>query len=466
MIALIALLASVPDAQWHSATMNAPVSDVGVTIYNGRLYVAGGYSAATTSSDVQFAPLGGDGSVGGFSSAGTLPNATGALGAVTQGSTFFVAGGNIDIPYFSPVASDGSLGTFQAGSTLGRAPYGQGLISAGTRLYAVGGAHVSGTSPNFTYTYFTDVSVGTPGPGTLTWQAGAALPVARARHGLATDGSYIYVAGGQLSQTQYTKEVLVSSIGGNGLNLSWSPVTPLPTPRQGAQAFVYNGFLFVLGGQQEDFSVLGDVLQARILSGGAGALGAWIQTTSFPQPRYSHGAAVSPLGYAYVAGGFATDYTADVEWKQLATPGPATQLVAGDGPSGATVDECAGPFTLALLDATNAPTWADGDLAVLINAGGAYVATKSDCSDQVGTTLLLKGGKDSMPFYVRWGSPGEITITPSHAGMSGESTHITVSAALDPHTVNGWSCSSGGFASWIALLALLACRPRRRANVA
>src|ERR1041384_512924 len=77
---LLSLIATVPDAAWSTnidLLGGFKRTDLGATVYNGRLYVAGGYNVGATNS-VIFAPLGGDGSIGAPVSTTPLKYASGA----------------------------------------------------------------------------------------------------------------------------------------------------------------------------------------------------------------------------------------------------------------------------------------------------------------------------------------------------------------------------------------------------
>lgn len=454
MITLLVLLATVPDAAWSHAALPSVRADSGAAVYNGRLYVAGGYNSSSGLTDVLFAGLGGDGSLSSFIATTPLPNAEGGIGIAGWPTGLYVAGGNIAEVDFARFNGDGTLGAFATTNTLTRAPYGQGLIAAGGILYAVGGAHASGTAPNQTITYFTDVSVGTLGvsDGTVTWTAGAALSAGRAHHGLASDGTYLYVAGGEGPGGANGTDLadVQRALLNQGSPAAWVQTATLPSARRGVAAFVSGGFLFVIGGSN-NFTRLDDVLQARIMSDGS--LGAWIRTTALTTARYLH-AAVASNGYLYVIGGYGNDYLSDIEWKKLSTPGPAEKL-AVSGPATAQVGACAGPFTVQLHDASDAPTWADADVLVTVGNVTSVHSTSSCTADQA-TQFTITAATDSTQFWVRVNQGPDVAIA-SAAQMTGGSAEFAVTAQpspADPHTVNGWGCASLD-AGWLALLALL-----------
>ena len=111
---------------------------------------------------------------------------------------------------------------------------------------------------------------------------------------------YLYVMGGNnmgsyLNDTQYT--ALNASDGTLG---TWTnSANTFATPRLGLASVAYNGYLYILGGIGSAGSVA-DVQYSRINSNGS--LNTWATTTSLPAARYYH-AAVAYNGYIYVIGG-------------------------------------------------------------------------------------------------------------------------------------------------------------------
>lgn len=430
----------------------------------------GGYDGAgAASAAALFAPLGGDGSIGGFTATAALPFGGGGLGMVDASGWLYVAGFNSTEVDAAPLNGDGTAGAFKSVDALPYDPFGQGLVTSGGKLWVAGGMHVSGTSPNFTYSYYAGSYVGVvnASTGAVSWTAGAPLPAGRARHGLATSGAtFLWTVGGLEAGGDpgtATADVEVSRLDATtGVPGPWTATTPLPSARYSVASFESNGFLFAVGGHTDTAGeVLPDVLQARIKPDGT--LGPWIAGTPLPQGRYLH-AAVTNLGYAYVIGGFTTDYTADIEWKKLTTPGVAAKLgFAGAVPSSGKIGECLGPFEVQLSDAADNPTWNDVDpFSVNVSTGDStLVSLDAACAAQNTTILPIAAGADSAKFWVKFSAAGEKTIQVSRDGLTAASTSLTVDENADPHSVNGWGCSSVP-AGWFMLLALLLVAKRDR----
>ena len=117
--------------------------------------------------------------------------------------------------------------------------------------------------------------------------------------------------------------------------------------------------------------------------------------------------------------------------------------------------DCVGPFTLQLLDAAGQATWADE----LINA--AVDRPHDDewlCNHlSADKAVPILGGNARGVFYLHAESSGTLRVTVSVPGLTSPGpVDVAVGPPPDPHTVNGWGCSSGGtVAGWLAFLLLL-----------
>jgi hypothetical protein len=463
-------------ANWNAGPPSIVRADVAAAVWNGRLYVVGGYDNVGPIGPVEFAALGGDGSLGAFATSTPLALPRGAVGAAAVNGRLYVAGGNTGALDMAPINSDGTLGAWTSdANALSRMPYGQGLVASGNTLFAVGGAHVTGSAPNFDTTWFTDVSIGqvNSSSGAVTWAAGPPFTTARTHHGVAVGNGYLYILGGEGAGPAQLSDVQFAPINGGALS-AWSSTTQLPTARTSVAAFVSGGFLFAVGGRS-GLNQLGDVLQARILSNGA--LGAWIRSKTITA-RYLHAAAVNS-GYAYVVDGFTNAYASKVEWKKLETPGPAKALSVDALPAAMTTAQCA-PVTVSLRDQGSQATWSDTSFQVSLATGrgpaggavGARFFSNTDCTGDAVTGVAFGAGVDQLVFGVQpTEADNNLQVLLSASGLTdAASTFIKVTLAPqpaladDPHGINGWGCATGGAGPLGALSGLwvLAARRRRR----
>jgi len=108
-------------------------------------------------------------------------------------------------------------------------------VVANGELYVFGGYNV--TSPDYQPTNAVEVF----NPSTNTWTSLAPMPAAETHMGVATDGTYIYVAGGYTYDPQTTYQTFATTnvfrydIAAN----AWSPYTPLLPSARGAGALAY-----------------------------------------------------------------------------------------------------------------------------------------------------------------------------------------------------------------------------------
>jgi len=178
----------------------------------------------------------------------------------------------------------------------------QGLAEAQSvvlngKLYVFGGYNV--TTPDYQPTAQSEAF----DPSTNTWSTLAPMPTAETHMGVATDGRYIYVAGGYTFdpkttfQTFSTANVFRYDPAAN----TWSTFTSLPAPR-GAGALVYlDGQLHFMDGV--DLTRNGQT-EHWILNL-ADANPQWTDSTFLPQSA-NHTAAVVLNGKIYIVGGQTT----------------------------------------------------------------------------------------------------------------------------------------------------------------
>lgn len=182
------------------------------TVYNGRLYLAGGCTSATdctTAVDTV--------------SYTTIDSATGELGAWTDSSS----------------AGTGSLPALR---TWGK------LLSAGTSLYYIGGQDSTATNEQ------TSVYWISPDPSTgalTTWSTATnGLPGARTKFGAASWNNRLYVVGGLDGAAANSATVYISpqlNSGGN-ITSAWTTGTSFNVARQAPSVVAYANNLYLMGG--------------------------------------------------------------------------------------------------------------------------------------------------------------------------------------------------------------------------
>src|SRR5207302_9960362 len=137
--------------------------------------------------------------------------------------------------------------------------------------------------------------------GTIgTWLTGPTLPSARSGASAAVFNGALYVTGGR-NAVAALGEVIYSPITSPGGSLgAWTQSTAVAPARFAHGTVAYNGWLYVIGGEQFGGGALSDAQVASINA--SGGVGPWVATTALPGVRQEH-ATVVYGGRIYVLGG-------------------------------------------------------------------------------------------------------------------------------------------------------------------
>jgi N-acetylneuraminic acid mutarotase len=267
--------------------------------YNGNLYVIGGYNGSYFN-NVQYAPINSDGTVGAWSATTSFTTARCSHTSVVYNGYLYVIGGQgssggLNNVQFAPINSDGTIGTWSATTSFGTARYGHTSVAYNGYIYVIGGYNGS--------SYFNDVQFAPiNSDGTVdAWTAAPSFTTARYYHTSVVCNGYLYVIGGSSSGSNWSNDVQYIAINSNGTIGTWSATTSFTTAREGHTSVVYNGYLYVIGGNGTLVGYLHSVQFAPINSDGT--IGAWSATTSFTTARRSH-TSVAYNGNLYVIGGY------------------------------------------------------------------------------------------------------------------------------------------------------------------
>ncbi len=244
------------------------------------VYVLGGSSGGVATRTVRFAPFNSNGAIGSWSETTPLPIGLSQHGAIIYGEYLYVMGGDRVAPdvRFSKIDSSGSLGPwmimdsdFDLGAQRDNFP----VVGYNGYLFVIGGnvAGRDGGSVLHSQVNSADGSVG-------FWTPTLALPNSLSFHAAVLNNDYVYVIGGAKDSVD-SSEVLYGRINQSGEIDSWTQTTPLPTPRSGHGAVVYNNRIYVIGGSSQSNGT--NVIFAPILSDGG--IGAWTNTTQLPSSR-------------------------------------------------------------------------------------------------------------------------------------------------------------------------------------
>jgi hypothetical protein len=320
---------------WTATTaFSTPRSGHSTIAYNGYLYVIGGLNQGVTYiNDVRYAPINDDGTIGAWMTTTSLTSAVTEHDSFAyKGYLYRVAGRTGASSYLStveyaPINANGSIGSWVTTSSLSAARYSHRSVAYGGNLYTVGG-NLSGAGPTNSVLY-SAIDASPPSVFTMgNWSATTTLGLAsgsatvkavtRQEHSSVAYNGYLYVIGGRLSTTTPLTSVHSAPINADGTIGAWTATgnTALPAARFGHTSVVVNGYIYVVGGQDDSNVYVSTAYYAQI--GAGGAVGSWTTTSALPAARAHHGM-TNYSGYMYVASGYSSTgvYTSSVYYAVI-----------------------------------------------------------------------------------------------------------------------------------------------------
>jgi N-acetylneuraminic acid mutarotase len=336
---------------WAStSSLSGNYSTRSYAMVNGYLYAMGGIvsGGASNTTSVEYAAINTNGTVGTWASTTSLPTAYADMQAATINGCIYLAGGettsgsSMNNSYFTCPSSTGTIGAWQTAPNLVTATTDMGVAAYNGIVYGVGGWTTAATGNvewttinnggsgaasswttsgnNFTTARHNSQTVAYNGyvyllggyngsnlnsvqyarlnaNGSIgTWAVTTNLATARSDFASAVYNGYIYVMGGETgASTHYTRTIEYAPINSNGTVGSWTSASnQFATGRNGAAGAAYNGYLYIIGGQNTSGTNLADVQYAPLNSNGT--VGTWTTTTAFSSGRYE-AAAVAYKGY-------------------------------------------------------------------------------------------------------------------------------------------------------------------------
>ncbi|MDB5182326.1 MAG: hypothetical protein JWO47_110 [Candidatus Saccharibacteria bacterium] len=273
--------------------------------YNGYLYIIGGCTAgacSTYQNDIQYCPFNADGSVGTCTSQTTAFTTARAFHtSVAYNGYLYIIGGTNgtqqnDIQYCL-LNTNGSVGTCtQQTSAFTNARESHTSVVYNGYLYIIGGVVVSTNQNDIQY-----CPVNANGSVGTCVQKTAAFTTARQSQTSVVYNGYLYILGGetptQLNDIQYIP------LGKGRAGSSTQQAAAFTTARNGHTSVVYNGFLYIIGGCSSGScgSYLNDISHCPINADGS--IGTCVQQTGiFTTARAFH-SSEAYNGYLYIVGG-------------------------------------------------------------------------------------------------------------------------------------------------------------------
>ncbi|MFL5322522.1 MAG: hypothetical protein ACJ790_22875, partial [Myxococcaceae bacterium] len=398
-------------------SLPTPEEALSLTEADGRLVATGGTSLQGATNAVLSAQFESDGGTSPWTALTALPAPRSHHASFVLRGRLFVAGGRdaagqdrSDV-LFADIRPDGTLGPWQSGPSLPSARSELSAATYGTQVFLVGGAQAGAPSSSVL------VASWTPN-GLSPWTAGPALPQPMAATAAVSSAGYLYALGGYSTGGAKMASAFAAPVLDRGGLGDWRSLPSLPDRVSGAAAFAGSEWLFVAGGTLNDGGVSSALAFAPIdgTLTAQGELGNF--RTSFPLNVVRvYSCSVSTADHLYVIGGCsrpsidgtcpdAGDYRDDVEIAALdpdgGLAGPWT-ISPQRLPHGVHRFGCAlvdgnlmvfgGSTNVTYADVLRAPIAADGSLGPW-DAGGAPLPNSiGECEMRVrGRQIFVAGG--------------------------------------------------------------------------
>lgn len=293
------------------------------------LYAMGGANSTYTGTynTVQYATINTNGTVSAWSTTTSLPAQRGfAYGVTVNGCIYSLAGYDNSIAvtnsaYYACPAANGTISTWNTAPNLGTAKYNTAATSYNGYIYIVGGGtNTSGAVTAATeYTKVNNGGGGGAAGGAWVTDSDIAVVDNRFRHATVVHNGYVYSIGGSVNGggNITTQTVEYAAINADGTLGAWAADThEIPSARVFPAAAAYNGYMYLLGGQESvGGAFLKTISYAPISSTGA-LSGNWASAGGNTTNGGTGASLVAYNGYLYSIGGY--DGTVDYNTVQYA----------------------------------------------------------------------------------------------------------------------------------------------------
>jgi N-acetylneuraminic acid mutarotase len=259
-----------------SSVLPSPVHGASVVVTKNRVYLLGGFNSVALST-VYTAPINTDGTLGTWVSDTSLPVALQSASAITICNKVYLIGGSntafvgLNSVYVSTINSDGTLGTWSSYGTLPGSTHSPAVIVTKNRIHVIGGYHNGAISTVYSAVVNIDGSIG-------VWSTGTALPITLYQCSTLVTKNRVYLIGGN-NGTSARSTVYTAFINNDGTLSSWTADTSLPGALSGSSCFVSKNRVYVFCGHNGT-TYVSTAYTAPINADGT--LGTWVAATSTP----------------------------------------------------------------------------------------------------------------------------------------------------------------------------------------
>ncbi len=241
------------------------------------------------------------GSVSGWNTTTSLPSAMEGTGSAEYNGYIYVAGGGVDTIEYAKINADGSIGSWTTSANL--LPQAEGFQSVQAYngyLYSFGGRDVNWTNSVYYAPINADGSVG-------SWSTTTSLPQNLTQNNTVIYDGYVYNLGGNNNDNQQNT-IYIAPINADGSIGSWSTSSSIvPTYGDSATTTIFDGYLYLISGQNctlaSDGGTCYQNLAYSVPLGPNGYLGTWNALSNLPPlPVFAQGYTVQN-GYIFTVGG-------------------------------------------------------------------------------------------------------------------------------------------------------------------
>jgi N-acetylneuraminic acid mutarotase len=233
---------------------NARVSGCLVAQAGYLYYVGGDDSSGTATTSVLYSQIGANGVPGAWTQAANgLPLARGWVGCGLFSNRIYVTGGQDTVGasqtsvYYSPsLSAGGDIGSaWSTGTSFTGARSDHTSVVAGGYLYVMGGDDGANNLLDVQFIALNPSTGGTTG----SWAYSRELPQNMSYQTAFAANGYVYLMGGRSTPTTCSANTYVASVNSTGTLSTWSQaLNNFTTARFGAASAFYNGYYYVLGG--------------------------------------------------------------------------------------------------------------------------------------------------------------------------------------------------------------------------
>lgn len=247
------------------------------------LHVLGGHEGGRFHGDGYQARIARDGSLAAWEKTEGLPAARAGMAFATDGRIVLLAGGKSTVTdvmrdvYVAPIWNDGRLGAFKAAPFALPAPrFHTAAVMHDDWVYVIGGNDGTAATGTVLRAKYSRTS------GLGAWSETTALPGPRSHQAAFVHAGAIYLVGGiagnPAGDAQPLGDVLRATINKDGTLGAWQVVSALDTKFATHAAVVKDGWVYVIGGVEDNARMSDRVLRAPLAKDGT--IGAWEATAS------------------------------------------------------------------------------------------------------------------------------------------------------------------------------------------